>query len=59
MILLVLCFLLDHDTKGTRVNLCYFLLDIFPCGTGWLVLLFDHFYLVGQMFCFIGLVCLG
>lgn len=36
MILLVLCFLLDHDAKGTRVNLCYFLLKDFPLRY-WLV----------------------
>lgn len=36
LILLVLGFLLNHDAKGTRVNLCCLLLMVFPCGTlGW------------------------
>lgn len=33
VILLVFDFLLDHDAKGTRVNLCYLLLVVIPCGT--------------------------
>lgn len=58
MTLLVLCILLDHDAKGTRVSLCCLLLYVFPCGTSIVVLRFDHIYFVGQMFCFIGGVCL-
>lgn len=54
MILLVLGFLLNHDAKGTRVNLCYLLLRVvFPCGTGGARLLFDHIYLVCQMVCLV------
>lgn len=60
MILLVLCFLLDHDTKGTRVNLCCFLLKWFPCGT-FIILLTVRSHLLGgsNVLFYCVVVCLG